>query len=131
MRGMIGPAVESAEAPAMAFCPKRCLRGFLALALCFAGSAALLAQEPLKFDKAWRYCDANPECIVISGVCDEPECVNKSSSEKLLKYNKEIAPSIDCHAGFKLRPAMAVCEDHQCQCEDLAEPKNNVSKHEK
>jgi len=126
MRSVIGPEIEIMEALAAAFRSK-IRRGYpLMLALCLLGTTVLPAKESPKFDDHWRHCEVNPECVVIRGPCDEPECVNRRFSEKASEYYRNNL--VDCLRSFAEQQATAVCQENQCRCQNLPQMKTEAGR---
>lgn len=104
---MIGPVIESVEASAIGFRPKRCLGSFLALALCFFGNPVLGVET----SSAWLACEENADCTSIILGCSYWQPVNK-------KYISEMRAASylgACSASFPPGPQpTSSCVNRKC-----------------
>lgn len=74
-----------------------------------------------EFDKAWKACTTDAECAVAEDACHWPAAYNALSLEAVDKYNRCLAPMIECaERKDAVEGQKAVCADSVCSLPERA-----------
>lgn len=88
---------------------------FIAFALCILASAAPAQTKCGQFEKEWSTCTADEDCAMAHDACGWPASYHKDFIEDANKYNRCVAPMIECDAPKERKgDQAAVCRDGVC-----------------
>ncbi len=101
------------------------LLGLVALGLVWgAGSLNAYAKktEDPSFPKDWQVCKIDTDCVVVTGVCGNWDCVNNSAKDELDKVNRKMEQRYGCSVSAVTPQPQpkAVCKPKGCRCESPA-----------